>query len=62
MGLWGRLHDSAWCPADRYSVLVDPTYLGVHIRSHRPWITGVLPNGGLDFEATTVMSLLPVDY
>ncbi len=55
-------HDTAWCPADRDSVLTDPTYLGVHIRSRRPWITGIFPTEGLDFEATTVMSLIPADY
>jgi hypothetical protein len=64
-GEWGcgaGSHDSAWCPADRDSVLIDPTYLGVHIRSHRPWMTGVFPTDGLDFEATTIMSLIPLDY
>ncbi len=56
----GFVHtDRVLMPVDRCAPLDE--HLGVHIRSHRPWIISVFPTDGLDVEATTIMSLIPLD-
>lgn len=54
--------DRAWCPADRDSTPIAPTLLGVHIEARRAWLTGFFPGSGIDYRATTVMSIVPADY
>ncbi len=55
-------YDVAWCPTARDSVPENATYIGVHIQSRRNWMTNFFPGGGIDFGASTIMSLLPTDY
>ncbi len=64
-GRWGCVassYDVAWCPTSRDAVPEDPTYLGLHIQSRRNWMTNFFPGGGIDFGASTIMSLVPADY
>lgn len=62
---WGCVagsYDTAWCPSSRDSTPLNPTYVGVHIQSRRNWMTNFFPGGGIDFGASTIMSLVPLDY
>lgn len=64
-GFWGcgpNSYDGAWCPSNRDSTPENPTYLGVHVQSRRNWMTNFFPGGGIDFGASTIMSLIPIDY
>jgi hypothetical protein len=53
--------DASWCPVDREDrQVVGADYLGVWIRVHRDWITGLFPPAtGLTMTDSAVMRLEP---
>jgi hypothetical protein len=59
----GTAPDNFWCPTTRKTATAGangpPDYLGVYIRVHYGYITGLFPGGGLTMDDTTIMRLEP---
>jgi hypothetical protein len=58
---WGcgpAAHDRWFCPTTRRSTVESPRHIGVTVTARHPYLTGVLPAGGIDIEVQSISMLV----